>query len=155
MTDEAYASFEDNDIRKEKCVYIESTDPTIAFHYCVNKYRGGQKFTSPIPLFRISEMYLIAAEGKGLSGQKWLNEIRKERGLSELNAADEEEMLDYVLEERRHELMGEGHRWYDLVRTGKFVSTINSSEVQDYHCLFAIPQAQITLNDLLVQNSVY
>lgn len=155
MTDEAYASFEDNDIRKEKCVYIESTDPTIIFHYCVNKYRGGQKFTSPIPLFRISEMYLIAAEGKGMSGQKWLNEIRKERGLSELNAANEEEMLDYVLEERRHELMGEGHRWYDLVRTGKFVSTINSSEVQDYHCLFAIPQAQITLNDLLVQNPVY
>lgn len=155
MTDAAYASFEEHDSRKAQCVYIESTDPTIIFHYCVNKYRGGQKFTSPIPLFRISEMYLIAAEGKGIGGMSRLNELRSKRGLEAVSATTAEQALELVLEERRHELMGEGHRWYDLVRTGKFVSTINSPEVQDYHCLFAIPQAQITINGLLKQNPVY
>ena len=155
MTDEMYNSYEDADVRKKAFTYVESTDPSIIYHYCVNKYRGGQKFTSPIPLFRISEMYLIAAEGKGVNGLGRLNELRAMRGLAPVSATSDEQVLDLVLTERRHEFVGEGHRWYDLVRTGKFVSTINSPEVQDYHCLFAIPQTQITINDLLTQNPVY
>lgn len=155
LTDAFYASFEDNDIRKTKCVYVESLDPKIQYHYCLNKYKGGQKFTSPIPVFRLSEMYFIAAEGQGVAGMKRLNEFRATRGLGPVTATTEAAALDAVLTERQHELIGEGHRWYDLVRTGKFVSTINSPEVQDFHCLFAIPQAQITVNDLLTQNPVY
>ncbi len=155
LTDEFYASFEENDIRKTKYIYVESTDPKIQYHYCLNKYRGGQKFTSPIPVFRISEMYFIAAEGQGVAGMKRLNEFRATRGLGPVTVSTEAEALDAVLKERQHELVGEGHRWYDLVRTGKFVSTIHSPEVQDFHCLFAIPQTQITINDLLTQNPVY
>lgn len=155
VTDEFYSTFEDGDLRKDSFIYVESTDPSIIYHYCVNKYRGGQKFTSPIPIFRIAEMYLIAAEGQGIAGMDRLNELRSKRGLGPVSASSEAEAIDLVLTERGHELIGEGHRWYDLVRTGKFVSYVNSPEVQDYHCLFAIPQSQRTLNDLLEQNPVY
>ena len=156
MTDDMYNSYEASDLRKTAYCYHETDDPSTNLHWCVNKYRGGQKFTSPIPLFRLSEMYFIAAEGKGVGGMALLNEFRATRGLGAVSASTEAEALDLVLTERKHELVGEGHRWYDLVRTGKFVSTINSPEVQEYHCLFAIPQTQITLTGgLLKQNPVY
>lgn len=157
LTKDFYDSFEDGDTRKTDYVYIDPDAQAAGtpFLYCCNKHRGGQSYPSPIPVFRISEMYLIAAEAKGVAGMSRLNELRSFRGLGPVSASTEAAALDAVLAERRHELVGEGQRWYDLVRTGKFVSTINSPEVQDYHCLFAIPQSQITINDLLVQNPVY
>ena len=155
LTQDFVNSFEEGDIRAEKFVYIEPKNVGTAYAYCLNKYRGSQKFTSPIPMFRIAEMYLIAAEGKGVNGLARLNELRAARGLGAVTASSDAAVLDLVLTERKHELVGEGHRWYDLVRTGKFVETLNAQEVQDFHCLFAIPQGQITINGLLKQNPIY
>ncbi len=153
VRDETYKDMDDNDTRKKDGIYIETTDPSTIYHYCIHKYRGGQSSTSPIIISRLAEMYLISAEGQGYpNGVGRLNDLRAKRGLgaSDATAAN---FLDKVLEERRFELMGENHRFYDLVRTGKALSTI--SGLQSYQLLFPVPDSQRTLNDLLDQNEGY
>jgi hypothetical protein len=48
------------------------------------------------------------------------------------------------------ELAFEGHRWFDLVRTGREVTVMNqhfkSTVVQDYNAVFPLPQTQIDIN---------
>lgn len=153
VRDETYNDFENGDTRCSEGIYTETTDPSTIYHYCVYKYRGGQSYTSPIIISRLAEMYLISAEGQGYpDGMGRLNELRNKRGLGNATATADT-FIDVVLEERRFELMGENHRYYDLVRTGKALSTI--SGLQSYQLLFPVPDSQRTLNDLLDQNEGY
>ena len=56
-------------------------------------------------------------------------------------------MLIEVLNQRRYSLFGEGHRWIDLRRTGKF-GEINVDRVGDVvHMEFPRP-GQATLDDI-------
>ena len=63
-----------------------------------------------------------------------------------------------VYGERRFELAFEGHRWFDLVRTGRLVSTMQakgSTNIKPFHILFPVPQDEISLNPKLGQNEGY
>ena len=63
-----------------------------------------------------------------------------------------------VYGERRFELAFEGHRWFDLVRTGRLVSTMQakgSANIKPFHILFPVPQDEISLNPKLGQNEGY
>lgn len=118
----------------------------------INKYPSGQSGTDPIVVIRLAEMYLISAEGQGLAGLDRLNELRRERGLTDISPVDESAYLDAVLLERRKEFLGEGHRWYDLVRTGRAISTLGLLERE---VKFPIPMNERALNNLLEQNDDY
>ena len=70
-----------------------------------------------LPLFKISELYLIAAECiGGESGMAYLNELRNHRGLSNLNSS--EELDDYIYQEYRREFIGEGQLFFFYKRKG-------------------------------------
>ncbi|GHT76558.1 membrane protein [Bacteroidia bacterium] len=119
---------------------------------CFNKYPSGQTGKDPVILSRIAELYLISAEAQGLPGISRLNELRRKRGLSDVAApATEDEYLTLILEERTKEFLTEGHRWYDLVRTGR------GSEIglRDAQHLLPIPEAERILNPNLGQNKGY
>jgi hypothetical protein len=63
-----------------------------------------------------------------------------------------------VYAERRFELAFEGHRWFDLVRTGRLVTTMQakgSTNIKPFHILFPVPQDEISLNPKLGQNEGY
>ena len=98
-------------------------------------------------------MYLISAEGQGLQGGlDRLNELREFRGLQAVSPADEEEFLDAVLEERRLELFGEGFRWFDLVRTGRYEQ---KTGLGTKYTVLPIPARELTLNKKLKQHPLW
>ena len=80
---------------------------------------------SNVPVFRLPEMYLIIAEAKAQLGQSeaidFVYEVAQRN--PDLDKADiptdKDELLDFISVERRRELFQEGHRWFDLRRTGE------------------------------------
>ena len=143
-----YEAWENNDNRKARSVISEGG------YYRLNKYPAGQGGTDPVIISRIAEMYLISAEAQGYpAGVARLNELREARGLSGASVTNQESMINAVLKERRFELFGENHRYYDLVRTGKAIETLG---IKEFQLLFPIPDTEITKSKkILVQNKGY
>ncbi len=78
-----------------------------------------ENLSNDLPLFRISDFYLMKAEvliRQGGNGDDWINEIRDRANVTPLSGATLEQLLD----ERALELYCEGHRRQDLIRFGKF-----------------------------------
>lgn len=113
-------------------------------------------------VIRLSEMYLIAAEGYMMSGQSApaiakLNALRTARaitGKSNVLLASEESQvstkdINVILDERARELCGEQLRWFDLKRTGKLLERVKlyngsaKSYIQSFHTLRPIPRPQL------------
>lgn len=117
----------------------------------LNKYDSSNSSTDPIIVIRLAEMYLISAEAQGLEkGLPRLNELRAKRGIGPVDPQTEAEFIDAVLAERRMELLGEGFRWFDLVRLGKLCQTVGVAEKYNR---MPIPDRELGLNPLLEQNS--
>lgn len=100
-----------------------------------NKTNYSQNFDdSDMVLYRYSDMLYMLAEvenqlGNSARALELVNQIRAARQLP-LVAADEfgasvDVREDYILDERQLELLGEGKRWWDLVRTGKALQVMN------------------------------
>jgi len=109
-------------------------------------------------LMRLADAYLIRAEanhklGNNAAAAADINIIRKRAAWDgkeaemEITAADIN--IDFILDERARELVGEGHRWFDLVRTGKLIDRVKAhnldatGNIQAHHVLRPIPLDQI------------
>jgi starch-binding outer membrane protein, SusD/RagB family len=64
----------------------------------------------------------------------------------------EEDLITEVLKERRLEFAMEGHRFFDLRRTGRAEATLG---IQPFRLLWPIPLQEIEVNSLLDQNPGY
>ena len=113
-------------------------------------------------VLRLSEMYLIAAEGLARTGnddgaRNYLNDIREEANASEIESDVEgSELLDAILQERRVELAFEGDRRHDLIRLGEpLVNSQATAEVGNPQRIFPIPQRDRDVNPELTQNPGY
>lgn len=101
----------------------------------VNKYQPQQNESitdANIPLVRLSEAYLIAAEAAVKEGDnnaaiKYLDPIVK-RANPDNTVQGETITLERVLNERRKELVAEGHRMYDAIRNGLTVERLNETD---------------------------
>jgi len=73
---------------------------------------------------RLADTYLMCAEayvraGDAGSGQIWLDKVRERVGLPSVPCT-----LENIYKERRLELATEGHRFFDLVRTGQAATAL-------------------------------
>ena len=137
-----------------------------------------------IPVLRLGDMVLLYAEVLYNLGQtqEALNQINRIRERAFGNAdhnydltdvPDAASFLDVLLLERRLELVTENNRWFDLVRTGRYLTDLTEYDgeynpgsgtatkiqvdVQPYMKYFPIPweQIQLSADGVLVQNPGY
>ena len=110
------------------------------------------------PLMRLAEAHLLRAEANIILGNltgaaEDINAVRR-RGAwpgmeSEIQINSSEVSLDFLLDERARELVGEGQRWFDLARTGKLIERVRlhnpegKLNIQEFHILRPIPLEQI------------
>ncbi|WP_183305972.1 RagB/SusD family nutrient uptake outer membrane protein [Dysgonomonas hofstadii] len=105
--------------------------------------------------FRLSETYLLLAEAylgqnETSKAADAVNEVRKRAGATPVAAEDMS--MDYLLDERIRELVGEETRRFTLVRTNKLIDRAKKYNsaikdvIQDYHALWPIPQTIIDAN---------
>lgn len=102
-------------------------------------------------VIRFADMYLIRAEAEAkLSGnintiKSDIDEIRSRASLSGTTANTHSDLLKVIEKERRIEFAFEGHRWFDLVRTGRAVEVLpNVNSVNQ--TLYPIPLEEIQTN---------
>src|SRR5690606_8872990 len=102
---------------------------------------------------RLADTYLMEAEalgGQGNRAQALLDAVRNRVGLGSAPVS-----LAAILKERRMELAGEGHRWFDLVRTGRAASRLSDRGfTTGKNEIFPIPLQELE-NTLLEQNPNY
>jgi len=114
------------------------------------------------PILRYADVLLMYAEalnegGKGAEALPFLNQIRRRAGLAERTGLSQSELRLALEQERRVELAFENHRWFDLVRTDRYLPVLNGKglKVQAFHRFYPIPQREIDLNKALSQNQGY
>lgn len=117
---------------------------------------GDQNLTNPnnYRSIRFADVLLMAAEALNRGGVDdtqaliYLNQVRERAfGNSNSNISATGSALTHAIwEERRLELMGEGHRFFDLVRTGQAASAIEGF-VTDKHEVFPIPFEEIQFSN--------
>ena len=140
-------------------------------HYpFLTKYNDPNNGTNDYYIIRLADILLLKAEAlvqkSDIAGAMALvNQVRARVGLPAKTAASADAANTIIANERRLELAFEGHRWFDLIRTGKAISVMNNLKdgsgnnlnynVQSYRLVMPIPQTQIDLNPLLTQNPQY
>lgn len=148
-TQEAYDMFSDEDIRKDLSIldieawaaetgasYAEGYKHTGYFNRKYlprkNDNMGDANLTQPnnYRAIRYADVLLMAAEALNRGNindqlaQDYLNMVRERAGLREVENSGGA-LTEIIFQERRKELVGEGHRFFDLVRTGRAAANID------------------------------
>ncbi|MCW3162204.1 RagB/SusD family nutrient uptake outer membrane protein [Chryseobacterium oryctis] len=137
----------------------------------MNKMRqtdGKQNFY----ILRHADILLLQAEAAvrtadytGAAG--YINQVRQRLSLPTVTISSESDGINKVLKERKLELAFEGHRWFDLKRTGKAIEILSQQKdgngsilsyagnINQDRLLWPIPQGQRDNNQNLTQNPGY
>ena len=185
-----YSQFSDEDERKAVTLrtdfvsLIDGSVHTSSIPLFVKYYEEGQsnpgQSGNNIHILRYSDALLMYAEALNEVGNielatQQINRVR-ERAFNDIDhdyaGLSQDILRKDIWKERRLELAYEGHRWFDLVRTGRFISRMKEhsqieadlaednkveigQNIQDYMVLMPIPQREIDLNSQLTQNPGY
>lgn len=157
--------FPGNDLRGQ--YWMENISNGAGGFYRPNKYRqpGMSDMSMEYSvMFRMAEQYLIRAEARANLGDigpaiKDLNKIRLRAGLSALENSTKEALIDSILIERNRELFTEqGHRWFDLKRTGRASKALTSVKPgwKPSDTVLPLPEKELLINpNLNPQNPGY
>lgn len=114
---------------------------------------AGADAVNNIPVFRVSEMYLIMAEAAAQSGdvsgarKELLNTAKRNPAIRTEDdlPGTKEALLAFIAEERQRELFEEGHRWYDARRTGEKIEVADGKykNFNVWSFVFPIPAGEI------------
>lgn len=174
-TAEAYNAFNEDDLRRDIAIldieaWAAETGATYGIGYKHTGYfnrkylprtrsedaAGDLNLTNPnnYRSIRFADVLLMAAEAynrgniSDATARDYLNRVRA-RAFGNTNnnvTTSGSALTEAIWRERRYELIGEGHRFFDLVRTGKAAGTIPGF-VPGKHELFPIPFEEIQFSN--------
>jgi hypothetical protein len=138
----------------------------------INKWRNFNEGSDQNYIFiRLADILLLKAEALNETGDQAgaieiVNQIRERVNLAPTTATSQADVRLAIEKERRLELAFEGHRWYDLKRTGRAIEVMNNETIDHTGNLvgyqltperlyWPIPQAELDKNSKLVQNDGY
>ena len=155
--------------------YIEK--PYLMIKYLVrdntnNSIKAWNDYPLNFPILRVSDAYLLYAEaligvGRPQDAKQWVDKVRLRAGV---NALGSNPTIQDVMDERRKEFLGEGKRYFDLVRQGETmfvqklkafsdwygnVTVFNGSDPTIRDMLLPIPQSVMNIHLDWDQNSNY
>jgi hypothetical protein len=169
----------ENDTKRANAsiVYVDVTGKWSDSHWpqnhypFINKYHNFNEGSSQNYIFiRLPEVLLLKAwalnETGDLAGAAALvNQVRNRVALANTTAANQDDMRLAIEKERRLEFAFEGHRWFDLKRTGRAIAVMNAAtglndqnlgyNLTTNHLVWPIPQAELDKNSKLIQNPGY
>ena len=145
-----YTTYSAGDVRLQTNVVKDNTK------YYFNKYRTTGAWH--LPLIRYAEVLLIQAEAAAWMGDlsraaTALNAVRTRANLPAVTPLGVQEMQQLIMQERRTELALEGHRWFDLVRTGALGAV--QPTLSPSRQVWPIPAQELNDNPNYVQNPGY
>jgi starch-binding outer membrane protein, SusD/RagB family len=167
ISDTLINSFEPGDARRTNWIkdsIFGGVVYKLPYKYKINTGAALSEYST---VLRLGEVYLIRAEARARLGnisgaQADLNLIRKRAQLPNTTASTQTALVDAILHERQVELFTEqGHRWFDLKRTGKIDALMTAyaptkgATWSSYKQLFPIPQNERNNNLNLTQNQGY
>ena len=128
------------------------------------KYQKAPNFTYQfdhnVMLFRLGGLLLLRAEASAKLGDAadallHLNMVRERAGIPDYTNTNPDLLLDEVLQERRRELTGESHRFYDLVRNGilhKFTGFVSAEDEKNGAAFWPVADEAFLSNPHMTQN---
>ncbi len=162
--------------------YNSQTDVWVEATYC-------KKYTNPVttqydgesdwPVIRVGDIALLYAElgneidGPSQESLKYLNMIRERAGVTPYTLDELNNTYDFreaVRKERRLELAFENQRWFDLLRWGDAVTTVNNlytsesfysgysytvNPIEKWQTMLPVPISVININPDAAQNVGY
>jgi hypothetical protein len=170
-----YDAYEEGDLRRDFSMSLgyndsrkegEWVDSRYVKKFFDVPYQSGDN-NNNLPVIRYADVLLMYAEALSQNGKtsqacNYLNQVRR-RGFGyqtaeaspvDISTADKNQFFLAVEQERRVELAFEGHRWFDLVRTGRALEVMTSKgfKLNATNLICPIPQKQIDVNPVLKQN---
>lgn len=172
-----FALFAPNDLRKDVTAANGHYDANGNFILLVPSANASSTFTKKYlvqvivngdskanwKVIRYADVLLMYAEALNENGKTGealtqLNLIRKRAGVDEYAGLTKDETRESIYLERRLELAFEGHRWFDLLRTGRALSVMEPYGMKPNMTVFPLPLSQVQLiNDpaIFPQNPGY
>jgi len=141
----------------------------IARKFGLNVYASGNEVENPdntFLIFRYADAILLWAEALANLGQDGdatnaLNMIRKRAGAAEAAGLTGTALKDAIFMERNRELFGEGHRYFDLVRTRRILNAswlahpLNQDQFTRRAWTWPISNNALTNNPYMVLNQYW
>ncbi|SEL96733.1 RagB/SusD family nutrient uptake outer membrane protein [Parapedobacter koreensis] len=176
-SEELMALFEDHDARKDITVairggFINDEGEFVAFPQATSQTYT-KKYLTPVAMnndsranwkvTRYADVLLMYAEAlnennKTTDALIYLNQIRERAGVAAYSGLSQDEARERISDERRLELSFEGHRWFDLVRTGRAFEVMEPFGMNEYMTVFPVPLEQIQIinnQEIFPQNPGY
>jgi starch-binding outer membrane protein, SusD/RagB family len=158
-----YNAYEAGDLRRDVSIGLGYTDrdgvfiPAKYIKLYVDHSDGDGYLDSDCDwnIYRYSYVLLMCAEalnetnnGPTAAAYTYINDVRSRAGLADLSGLSQSAFRDAVYQEERVEVAFEGHRWFDLIRTDRAITVMNSKLGSDPSTTVG-PGEAINANQLL------
>lgn len=161
-------AFEQGDLRETKIYDITQAEPRMVWKFFGEGFNdeSADPSANNIVLTRLADIMLLKAEAHAQLNQiepalDLLNTIRNRAGLQSLTLQDAERLYgslqNAILHERLIELSFEGHRWFDLLRTGRAIDVMQpiNGLNDSRNLVWPLHENAINRNPRLRQNEFY